>query len=237
MSDERREIQLDARRVRYTVRRSARARWLRARIDLRTGLSVTLPDGLDEARVEPFLRSRRRWILRVLKRFDRLAPLIPERTLAHGTTVPFLGRELTLNVGVGEPRVGRLGDSLIVHVRRRTPGAVRRALTEWYLREAHRELTERAHALAARHGLTFRKVVVGDQKSRWGTCYENGTISFNWRLLLAPEEVADYLVAHELAHRAVPDHSPRFWAKVEELCPAYRERERWLRRFGVGLIL
>jgi len=237
MSHERREIDLDGRRVSYLLRRSARASRLGLRIELRRGLSVTLPEGMDEASVEPFVRARRRWVLRILRRYDRLAPLIPDRALAHGTTVPFLGRQLTLNLCIGAPRVGRLGDSLVVHVPRRAKATVRRALVEWYFREAERELIERAVALAARHGLTYRKIVVGDQKSRWGTCYQNGTISFNWRLMLAPEEVANYLVAHELAHRAVPNHSPKFWAKVEELCPAYRDHERWLRRFGPSLVL
>lgn len=235
---ERREIDLDGRRVSYTLRRSARARYLRADIGLRTGLRITLPDGLNEARVETFLRSRRVWVLRALKRLERLATLIPDRTLDHGTSVPYLGTTLTLNLSIGRPaRVGRLGDSLIVHTPRRTRAAVHAALVGWYRGEAARVIGAYARDLAARHKLQYRRIIIRDQKRRWGSCSTSGTLSFNWRLMLAPENVARYLVAHELAHLAHPDHSRRFWAKVAELCPDFREEERWLKKNGVGLVL
>lgn len=235
---DRREIELDGRRVSYTLRRSARARYLRADIGLRTGLRVTLPVGLSEARIEPFLRSRRVWVLRALGRLERLASLIPDRSLEHGTTVPYLGATLTLNLSTGAPaRVGRLGDSLIVHTPRRTRAVVHAALQDWYRAEAARVLGDHARLLAARHNLEFRKIIIRDQKRRWGSCSTSGTLSFNWRLMLAPENIAKYLVAHELAHRAHPDHSRRFWAKVAELCPGFRDEERWLKKNGVGLVL
>ena len=235
---ERREIELDGRRVNYTLRRSARARYLRADISLRVGLRVTLPDGLNEARVETFLRSRRVWVLRALTRLERLATLIPDRTLEHGTPVPYLGSQLTLNLSTGSPaRVGLLGDSLIVHTPRRTRSSVHAALVAWYRTEAARVLGIFAGELAARHGLDYRRIIIRDQKRRWGSCSSSGTLSFNWRLMLGPESVARYLVAHELAHRAHPDHSRRFWAKVAELCPDFRQEERWLKKNGVGLVL
>ena len=235
---DRREIELEGRLVSYTLRRSARARYLRADIGLRTGLRVTLPDGLTEARVESFLRTRRTWVLRALTRLERLALLIPDRTLEHGSSVPYLGSTLTLNLSNGSPaRVGRLGDSLIVHTPRRGRAAVHAALQGWYRREAARVLGDYARALAARHSLEFRRIIIRDQKRRWGSCSTSGTLSFNWRLMLAPENIARYLVAHELAHRAHPDHSRRFWAKVAELCPGFRDEERWLKKNGVGLVL
>ena len=235
---ERREIELEGRRVSYTLRRSVRARYLRADIGLRTGLRITLPDGLNESRVESFLRSRRVWVLRALTRLERLATMIPDRTLDHGTTVPYLGSDLTLNLSIGRPaRVGRLGDSLIVHTPRRTRAAVHAVLVDWYRDEAARVLGEVARELAARHRLDYRKIIIRDQKRRWGSCSSNGTLSFNWRLMLAPESVGRYLVAHELAHRAHPDHSRRFWEKVAELCPDFRQEERWLKKNGVGLVL
>lgn len=234
----RKEIELDGRRVSYLLRRSARARYLRADIGLRTGLRVTLPDGLNEARVESFLRSRRRWVLGALSRIEGLAALIPSRTLEHGTTVPYLGATLTLNVSAGrKSSVGRLGDSLIVHVRRTTRASVHAALEAWYRVEALRVLGGFARELGARHGLDFRKIVIRDQKRRWGSCSSKGTLSFNWRLMLASEGVVRYLVAHELSHRAHPDHSRRFWAKVAELHPGFREQEHWLKKNGVGLVL
>jgi len=233
-----REIELDGRRVTYTLRKSARARYLRADIGLRTGLRVTLPDGLSESRVAAFLKSRRRWVLRALDRLAKLAAVIPDRSLDHGTTVPYLGKQLTLNLSTGRPsRVGRLGDSLIVHTSRRTRAAVLAALKTWYRTEAARVLGDLARDYSKKHKLDYKKVVIRDQKRRWGSCSSTGTLSFNWRLLLGPEEVARYLVAHELAHRAEPNHSRRFWAKVAEIFPSFREQEHWLKKNGVSLVL
>jgi hypothetical protein len=229
-----RTLDLDGEAVPFALRRSDRARRLRAEVAVRGGLRVTLPARMDESRVEPFLRRHRRWLRRALRRAARLAAVMPERTLAHGTTVPFLGRELRLDLRVGPPRVE---GELIVHVPRRTRAAVARVLEGWYRARALPELAGRTTALAARHGLQLRDVRVGDPKTRWGTCTAGGRISYSWRILLAPEAVADYLVAHEVAHLAVPDHSPRFWAKVEELCPGHAEPRAWLRRHGPGLVL
>ena len=248
MAEEVRSVDIDGKTVDFELRRSDRARWMRAEVALRTGLRVTLPAREPESKIEPFLRSRRRWLFRALKRFARLSTIIPDRVLEHGAKVPYLGTELTLDVSLAPKRdsreartsasgVGRLGDSLIVTVPRRTAKTIRETLRAWYTAEAHRELAGRATAIASKHGLTYRKIVIGDQKSRWGSCYPNGTISLNWRLMLAPEPVATYLVCHELAHLAHPNHSKAYWAKVEKLCPSYREQETWLRKFGLSLVL
>jgi hypothetical protein len=108
---------------------------------------------------------------------------------------------------------------------------------EWYRAEAEREFALRAKGMASRHGLRYRKTVVSDARTRWGSCSSNGTIALNWRLMMAPEAVVEYMVAHELGHTLEPNHSKRYWAGVERLCPAWREQEAWLRRHGVGLVL
>lgn len=235
---ERREIELEGRTIPYELRRSLRARNLRADIGMRTGLRLTLPEGMPESRGTAFLQSRRRWVLRSLDRLTRLAAIIPQYSLEHGSTVPFLGSALTLNVSIDRgARAERLGDSLIVHAPRRTRASLRSAIEGWYRREAGRILGEHARRLGAAHGLVFRRVIIRDQKRRWGSCSSSGTLSFNWRLLLGPEAVMIYIVAHELAHIAEPNHSKRFWAKVAELCPGYWDCERWLKKNGVSLTL
>ncbi|MBI2932321.1 MAG: M48 family metallopeptidase [Planctomycetes bacterium] len=231
------EIDLNGRRVAFELYRSTRARHVSAQVRLHRGLRVTLPAQMDEARVAPFLRAHRRWILRTLDRFERMARVVPDRRLIHGAKVPYLGRELALDLNVGPERVGRLGDALVVHVPRRAEGTVRRALERWYRAEAERVFTDRVNAMAVAHGIRYRTLRVRDLKSRWGSCAASGALSFNWRLVLAPMEIVDYLIAHELAHFAELNHSPRFWAAVGRLCPSYRDQERWLRKFGRSLVL
>jgi predicted metal-dependent hydrolase len=85
---------------------------------------------------------------------------------------------------------------------------------------------------ARRMGLSFQRIAIRDQRTRWGSCSPHGTLSFNWRLVLAPLEVAEYVVVHELCHLREPNHSPRFWQIVEEARPGYREQRRWLAEHG-----
>ena len=89
---------------------------------------------------------------------------------------------------------------------------------------------------APRLGVVVRRISVRDQRTRWGSCSARGTLSFNWRLVLAPHEVLDYVVVHELCHLREQNHSPRFWALVEELRPDYRAQKQWLKRHGWELL-
>ena len=93
----------------------------------------------------------------------------------------------------------------------------------------------RAEFYAPFLGVTFGRVSVKDQRTLWGSCTREGNLNFNWRLTMAPPEVLDYLVVHELAHRAEMNHSRRFWGVVERVCPAHRAQRRWLRKHGKTL--
>ena len=86
-------------------------------------------------------------------------------------------------------------------------------------------------------GVTYGKISIRDQKTRWGSCSSEGNLSFNWRLILAPPDVLDYVVIHELCHRKEMNHSKEFWALVESLMPEYKERRKWLRENGNNLTL
>jgi predicted metal-dependent hydrolase len=116
-------------------------------------------------------------------------------------------------------------------------GLDRRAVSESDARTAARELTSAlAEGEAARLGVTYRRIRIGDQRTRWGSCSTTGTLSFNWRLVLAPPQVLDYVVVHELCHLRVHDHSPQFWALVEQRRPGWREQRDWLRDHGPELL-
>jgi predicted metal-dependent hydrolase len=113
----------------------------------------------------------------------------------------------------------------------RRPPHVERALRE----QAQRELPPRLLELAAANGLTVRRVTIRDQRSRWGSCSAKGHIALNYRLMLMPVAVREYILVHELMHLKQPDHSRRFWRLVAAACPGFREAERWLRKHGASL--
>lgn len=109
---------------------------------------------------------------------------------------------------------------------RRTPEAI---FVEWLKGEARRLIPPRVAELARRYGFRYGRVFIRSQRTRWGTCSSRGHLSFNFRLVLAPPEVLDYLIVHELAHLRVPNHSRAFWELVARMCPSYRQCRRWLR--------
>lgn len=104
---------------------------------------------------------------------------------------------------------------------------------EQYRQAARIVLDTKCRRFAERMGVTYGRISIKEQKTRWGSCSVAGNLNFNWKLVLMPEKIQDYLVVHELAHRKEMNHSERFWAVVEEFIPDYRERRKWLRIHGV----
>lgn len=111
-------------------------------------------------------------------------------------------------------------------------GDLRPALERQFLRRARIELPARAWELAAETGASMKHVTVRNQRSRWGSCSAGGTVSLNWRLVQVPDTVRDYIIHHELLHLREMNHSARFWARVQEVCPWWRDAEKWLKRNG-----
>jgi predicted metal-dependent hydrolase len=114
---------------------------------------------------------------------------------------------------------------------------LRGALEAWYRRRARGEVAPRLDAAVARAGRSYERLQIRGQSSRWASCSTSGTMSFNWRLLLAPAEILAYVVEHEVAHLDVQDHSERFWRLLATRWPEWREHEHWLRRHGHALRL
>ena len=224
----------------YAIRRSTRARRARIVVDA-AGVEVVVPRRMPLREVEPFVAEKHDWIERTLRRYRATDAAGRRVELRDGGRVPYLGRDLALRVAVEpgrtRPHVALRGDVLRVKVGRPGPEAVREALERWYRRRAREEVGARLAAAAARAGASYARLAIRGQRTRWASCSDRGAMSFNWRLLLAPEEVLDYVVEHEVAHLEVMGHSPRFWALVERRCPGYRGHERWLRRYGSTLRL
>jgi predicted metal-dependent hydrolase len=226
--------------IAYKVRRSDRARRVRIVVDA-SGVEVVVPRRMALRHVEPFVREKSRWIERTLRRFRQAEEARPARVLGNGGAVPYLGRELLLRVSVEPGRardhVARRGD--VLHVKVGAPGqdSVRSALERWYRRRARVEVAARLDAAARRAGSAYSRLTIRGQRTRWASCSSKGLMSFNWRLLLAPEPILDYVVEHEVAHLELLDHSPRFWRLLASRCPEYREHERWLKLNGDALRL
>jgi predicted metal-dependent hydrolase len=217
----------------YRVRESERARRARIVID-GGGVEVVVPRGFALRKVEPFVEEKRPWIERTLRRLRESDAEQPPARIEDGGEVPYLGERLALRLRDGRARVTRRGDVLDVS----TPdGGARDALESWYRRRAREEVTARLDAAVARAGTRYASLQIRGQRTRWASCSSKGAMSFNWRLLLAPAAILDYVVEHEVAHLEIQDHSERFWSLVGERCPDWAEYEAWLRAHGHALRL
>jgi len=217
-----------AREIPYTVRRSTRARRVRVNVHAHTGVEVVLPTRAPERAAAAAVSELRPWIERRLAE----AREARARIAARAGTVPYLGRPLELVAQPGRTRVHRRDERLLVPA-----GDARPALERFYRRAARNEIAERLDRATELVGSTYDALDIRAQRTRWASCSASGRMSFNWRLLLAPEQVLDYVVWHEVCHLEILDHSPRFWALLARRWPSWREDREWLSRHGATLVL
>jgi predicted metal-dependent hydrolase len=198
-------------------------------VDEARGVEVVLPRRAPEREAATAVAELRPWIERRVKELDRVRAAIA----ARGDTLPYLGEVLWLRAEQGRSRVHRRGAELLVPA-----GPARgEAIERWYRRAARIEIAPRLERACSLAGTSYARLTIRGQRTRWASCSRTGAMSFNWRLLLAPEPVLDYVVWHEVCHLEVMDHSPRFWALMESRCPECRRHAAWLRRNGATLVL
>lgn len=210
-------------------RRSANARNYRLSLG-RDGVAIaTIPSRGSQREAERFVELNREWLTRARER-QRRRPRAAD-VWAVGTTILWRGdfAELRAAAGGGKPAVCLGADVFRVP---QLEGDLRTVLEARFVRLAKVELPARAWELAAQTRMNVTRVTVRDQRSRWGSCTVGGVISLNWRLVLVPDSVRDYIIHHELMHLKEMNHSHRFWACVEEVCPGWREAEAWIKRNG-----
>ena len=209
-------------------RQNKRARRIVLRLDQSTAeLVVVLPTRATAAQGRRFALLNEGWIR------DRLDQIPAATPFAPGAEIPYLGVEHRIRYRPGVPvAVWREGNEIYVTGRRE---AAPRRIEEWLKREARRELLRRARQKAALIGREVHAITLRDPKSRWGSCSTRGQLSFSWRLILAPREVLDYVVAHEVAHLKEMNHGPRFWRLTAQLTRDTEYAKEWLRENGPAL--
>ncbi len=217
-------------------RRNARARRISLRIDARAGeVVVTLPPRAARRAGMALLNTHAAWVR------ERLASLSPHIPFAPGERVPLAGLPHEIRLAppsaAGEDEDGPeawLEPGAIVVAG--PPSALPRRVAAFLRAEAQRRIQTLATGHAAATGARPRAVRLKDTRSRWGSCAPDGTLAFSWRLIMAPDWVLDYVVAHEVAHLKELNHSPRFWAHVARLTPHRDAAVEWLRLNGPALL-
>jgi hypothetical protein len=209
------------------VRESARTRRLRMVVRAGRSVELTVPRRTSTRALRQFVSENSDWLGEKIAAARARQPLLG---LVQPGTVWLAGERLAVERGRGEKSVAnRNGSTLRISG---PPDQIAGAIDRWYRREARERIEDSVAREAARLGISYERVSIRDQRTRWGSCSSRGTLSFSWRLVLSPPAVLEYVVAHELLHVREPNHSRRFWALLDRHRPGWREEAAWLRRHG-----
>ncbi len=218
-------------------KKNSRARNINIRIKPFTGVSVSVPRGMSFSRAESFLKQKADWITKNLQKvreyeskvkvYDGSEPLktrFHEIEVAPANTEKVTVRTNQDHVKVSYPHAFNLSDPVIQTV-------IRTTLISVYRKEAKAYLPDRLAELAKRYGFCYQRVFIKNHKSRWGSCSAVNNINLNLNLMRLPDDLIDYVLLHELVHTEIKDHSPRFWARVDEVCEDVKLKRKQMREY------
>lgn len=187
-------------------------------------LIVKAPLFIPELVIQQFINNKKEWILKGLEKVS-IRKAKPKE-YKNGEVFLYLGREYQLRTGNYKEIVFTTSNTL------RFPNfllfRVQKELENWYKKKAKEIITERIKYRAGKMNAHYKSIIFSDTKSKWGTCGPENDLQFNWRLVMAPLVVVDYVVIHELVHTTEKNHSSKFWRKVAAATPAYRQHKKWL---------
>jgi predicted metal-dependent hydrolase len=234
---QKRQALVDGQTIVYTLRRSFRARRVRLEISQRNGLVIILPRSYPNGQLPGLIKSKERWISRHLARLSRCQPPTAPKKLEPGDTIPYLGRnfELIKQKNHHGEEVVLQGNKLAVSSDLFDNGLLETSFEKWYRAEAARLITDMADRLSSQIGITYERIVIRGQKTRWGSCSHKKNLSFNWKLIMAPQPVVEYVIIHELLHLKEMNHSKKFWVLVSRNCPDWQEHKKWLKEHETDL--
>jgi predicted metal-dependent hydrolase len=197
-------------------------------------LIVRAPMRTSDQRIKEFVEEHRSWIEKKQTEIKSIVLLSPKQYIP-GEMFLFLGESYPLEIVENQEKALVLNGSFKLAEK-----AVNRAETvfaRWYRKQAKEILKERVDLYASQYSFQYQGIKITSAKTRWGSCNSKGSLSFSWRLIMAPLEQVDYVVVHELVHTIHHNHSKRFWNRVEKVMPDFKESKKWLRKNGPQLML
>jgi predicted metal-dependent hydrolase len=225
------DVTLGESTISFTLKRSFRARLIWMRIQQGDGLTVTVPYHYNLKKLPEYLKSNSPWILRNLHKRCNEIPASPAVGTHPANTLPYLGNYVTVmqeRKNSGPPSVRLKENQLIISLSASSKKPFLTELENWCRAEASRLLHAKVREFSQRMDLSYSRIFIRNQKSRWASCSFRKNLNFNWRLVMVPEAVLDYVVVHELCHLKEMNHSKSFWNLVAHYCPEWRLHRKWL---------
>ena len=217
--------------VQIFPRKSRLAKRVIISVNERKGIELIVPKRVSMKNAIAFAHKKQDWILARHRELNHT----PQIAFKEGAVIPILGADYIIAHSGKLRGVAKIeNDNIIIsgleeHISRKTK--------QFLIKTAKSEINIRANIEAKKLGVKFRKITLRDTSSRWGSCSQDGNLSFSWRLIFAPRFVFDYVVAHEIAHLIEMNHSVKYWNIVASICPTYEQAKYWLKKNGEELHL
>lgn len=220
--------------IQYELRHAAR-KTASIYIERDGTVSLRVPKGTSDVRVEKILESRRKWIYKSLAEWRLLNAARVQRQYVNGEGFLYLGRSYRLRLlDRAATALTLKGGYFQLHVK---GGDCAKHFKDFYREKGLSHIPTRVEYFAKRLGLDVRGIRVMELKNRWGSCSNNRYLNFHWKCMMAPLTVIDYIIVHELAHLRHKRHTKAFWGEIDKVLPDYKERIEWLRSNGSGMSL
>lgn len=232
------EVLFKERDVTCVLRRSSRAKRLRLQIGDDLKLTLVVPKRMPKFMINRFVSSHRGWIDKQIVKIKAKHADHPPHQYKDGEIFYYFGEKVVLRVSphkLKRPKVKVAGDELRVYLykeisRDRAVPDIKKAVENFYKLKANEVVHDRLQHFNEHYGFRYNRVTLRNQKSRWGSCSKLKNLNFNWRLIMAPIEVIDYVIVHELCHLKQMNHSQKFWNLVSQTIPNHKEVRKWLRK-------
>lgn len=232
-------IEIGNRKINYTITRSNR-RTIGISVSLKHGVRISAPKRISDKQIAEVVNEKADWILNKLSYLESIKSEVPKINFTDGEKFSVLGKEYTLKINVSPPMSSSsvtLSDNLII-VNLTEDNAcnlsdsVRKHLIDWYKNYAKVIVAQRIEHFSKLMNVVPRNLVIKELKSIWGSCTPKNTININWKIIMAPLEIVDYLVVHELTHIKIKNHSKQFWQMAESIYPNVKTCSKWLKQNG-----
>lgn len=204
-------------------------------------VTVTAPKGVDEETILKAVKSRGKWIVQKIFELKQMEHLRQEKVYVNGETFMYLGENYALQIVVDNtiklPETKLYQGKFYVTSPTKEQQQIRSAMEKWYRKQTLEKVTERISYYQRYFKVQPHAIVVKEQKKRWASCSSKRNLNFNWRCVMAPVWVLDYIVVHEMCHLVHMNHSKEFWALVERIMPDYKRHREWLKNNGMKMDL
>lgn len=231
-------ITINHQKIPFTLRRSARARRLRMQVDSENRqIVLTIPRFTMKFEVGRFIEMQTPWIEKQFTKFEKQNTIHPKPKYLKGDVFYYLGEPVELNLipsSFWRPRINIRGDKMVISIHRDMTMSegkkiIKKTIQNFYKKKAEEVIHDRLQFFNEYYQLEYKRVTLRNQKSRWGSCSGKKNLNFNWKLVMAPIEVIDYVVVHEMCHLSQMNHSAKFWNLVAEKIPNYKDIRKWLK--------